>query len=36
MVIIRVPAYSGYRLDWLDKGRYCFGGNPKNLPGKKS
>jgi hypothetical protein len=33
MIVIRVPAYSGYRLGWLDKGRYCLGENLKNLPG---
>jgi len=33
MIVIRVPAYPGYGLGWLDKGRYCFGENPKNLPG---
>jgi hypothetical protein len=32
-IVIRVPAYSGYRLGWLDKGRYCFGENPEDLPG---
>jgi len=31
--VIRVPAYSGYRLGWMDEGRYCFGENPEDLPG---
>jgi len=36
MIVIRVRAYSRYRLGWLGKGRFGLGEKPKDLPGKKS